>query len=724
MKRRRRTNVTSTKIRPVVPEKKPQINFHPLSAPRSGKRLSLYIIFLFVIIAGGSTYLYFLSQDLPSLTKLENIDPALATKVYSEDGELIESFHLKNRTITPFNKFPDELIQCLLATEDRRFFDHWGVNILGVFRSVYVNLTNFAIVEGSSTLTMQLARNLYLSPERTWSRKIKEVLTTIQIERTYSKKEIIEMYLNIMFFGSNAYGIQAAAKKYYSKNVEDLKLEEYAVLIGILNAPTRYNPLNNPDRAIKRCNDVLKNMVETGYLKKLQYDSLSALPLKLNPTSEDDNISPYFTEFVRQHLNSLQDSLDVNVYEDGLRVYTTLNTKIQRLMNEAIEKKIPFLQDRLRHKPEMIRLKKELSDSLSSDSLFEEMTTVQIAFVCLDPSNGHILGMVGGRDFRKYKFNRATQAPRQPGSAFKPFVYTAAIDNGYNPADEFLNQPFVEINDDGTRWTPHNYDNTVSGFMSLREALRGSKNLVSIRLIREITPRLVAEYAKRMGITTPMRPVSSLALGTSEIKPIELVAAFGVFSNNGVYVKPIAITKIEDKTGNIIFVNRSVGREVLSPETTQIMNDMLQDVVNKGTGYAARRDYKFFEPAGGKTGTTNDYTDAWFVGFTAHMAAGVWVGFDDPGLSLGSGETGAIAALPFWASFMTAVYDSLDFPTKKFAESPNVIRATICKDTRKLATSYCPETIEEMFNLKFMPTEKCEEHGGPNTVKKERRKRF
>jgi penicillin-binding protein 1A len=372
----------------------------------------------------------------------------------------------------------------------------------------------------------------------------------------------------------------------------------------------------------------------------------------------------------------------------------------------------------------MVRFKKQIVDSLGSDSLFNEMSTVQIAFVCLDPSNGHILGMVGGRDFNKYTFNRATQAPRQPGSAFKPFVYTAAIDNGYSPADEFLNQPFVEINDDGTRWTPHNYDNTVSGYMSLREGLRRSKNLVSIRLIREITPRLVAGYAKRMGISSRIRPVSSLALGTSEVKPIELVAAYGVFSNKGVHVKPLSIIRIEDKTGNVIYRNRSIGREVLSPETTQIMNNMLQDVVNRGTGYSVRRDFKFYEVAGGKTGTTNDYTDGWFVGFTSHLASGVWVGFDDPSLSLGSGEAGARTALPFWATFMKSVYDSVGFPVKKFAESPNVVKIKICKSSKKLITNYCPETIEELFNLKFVPTEACDEHEGPQSVRRERRKRF
>jgi penicillin-binding protein 1A len=571
---------------------------------------------------------------------------------------------------------------------------------------------------------MQLAKNLYFTLERIWARKIKEIMTTIQIERTYSKREIIEMYLNIMFFGSNSHGVQAASKRFFSKEVENLTIEECALLVGVLKAQTLYNPLNNPDRAIKRRNEVLKNLVEIDYISMAEYDSVAAIPLNLDPSSDNEKIAPYFTEYVRQQLNRLQDSLDVNVYEDGLRVYTTLNTKIQKYMNASIDSTMPALQSRVRRKENMATYRKELADSLGSDSLFNEITTLQIAFLCIDPSNGHILGMVGGRDFKKYKFNRATQAPRQPGSAFKPFVYTAAIDNGYSPADEFLNQPFVEINDDGTRWTPHNYDNTVSGYMSLREGLRRSKNLVSIRLIREITPRLVAGYAKRMGITTRIRPVSSLALGTSEVKPIELVSAYGIYSNNGVHVAPIAIIKIEDKTGNVIYRNRSVGREVLSPETTQIVNNMLQDVMNKGTGYGVRRDFKFYETAGGKTGTTNDYTDAWFCGFTAHLATGVWVGFDDPRLSLGSGETGARAALPLWAQFMKTVYDSLNFPVKKFAESPNVKAVQICKDTRKPITQYCPEPIEELFNLKFVPTDTCDKHEGPQSVRRERRKRF
>jgi penicillin-binding protein 1A len=332
--------------------------------------------------------------------------------------------------------------------------------------------------------------------------------------------------------------------------------------------------------------------------------------------------------------------------------------------------------------------------------------------------------MVGGRDFNKSQYNRATQAPRQPGSAFKPLVYTSAIDNGKNPIDEYLNQPYVVINDDGTRWTPHNYDNTVSGHMSLREALYRSKNLVSIRLIMEIGPRLVAEYARRMGISTRIRPVPSLALGSSEVYLLELVSAYGIFSNSGVHFKPYSIIKVEDRTGNVIYQNRSAGREVLSKETTYIMNSMMQDVIRRGTGYAIRRDYTFYKPAGGKTGTTNDYTDAWFIGFTPHIAAGVWVGFDDHQLSLGSGETGARAALPFWGQFMKMVYDSIDFPAAEFAESPNVVKIKVCKETKKLVTEYCPEPIEELFNLKYVPTEKCDVHRGRDSVIRTRRRRF
>ncbi len=722
MKRKRRSSASGDN-RSMMKNLPDRTNSFPVAS--GSNKIKIILIILTVVISIGITiFLWYISQDLPSLTKLEHIAPALASQVYSIDGQIIDNFHYKNRTIVPYHKFPDYLVQSLLATEDRRFYHHWGVDIFAGFRAFLVNLAHLRIVQGSSTLTMQLSRNLYFGLARTWTRKIKEILTAIQIERTYSKREIIEMYLNVNFFGSNAYGIQSAAQTYFSKNTEDLTVEECAVLIGLLRAQSAYNPITNPQRGLQRRNTVLYSMMAEGYLTKAEYDSIKQIPLRLKPASETKKIAPYFTEYIRVQMNQLQDSLQVNVYEDGLRIYTTLDTRIQRYMNRAVQAIMPEFQKRVRYKSSLQERLHSRSDSTITDSLFNELTTVQIAFICLDPHSGHILALIGGRDFEKSKYNRAVQAARQPGSAFKPFVYTAAIDNGYSPADEFLNQPFVLINDDGTRWTPHNYENDVSGLMTLREALAGSKNLVTIRLIQEIGPALVVDYARRMGIKTNIRPVPSLALGSSEVYLLDLVSAFSVFADNGIYFNPISIIRIEDKTGNIIYQNRSPGREVLRRETAYVMNNLLQGVVNYGTGYSLRRDYQLTIPIGGKTGTTNEYTDAWFIGFTPHISAGVWVGFDDPQLSLGRNETGSLAALPFWGQFIKTVYDSLQFPAAQFDVAPNVVHLKICKETKKLATPFCPQTIDELFIMKYAPTEECDVHTGKQSLSRERKRQF
>jgi len=713
MKRRKREATTISKVSQV--EKSFKFN------DKTDRKKYIYWIAIVIVLVALSVFLIYLAQDLPSLTKLEQIDPALATHVYSQDGEIIKSFYTKNRSITPYEKFPDHLVKALLATEDRKFFEHWGVDIQGIFRSIIIAAIKFEKVRGTSTLTMQLARNLNMGfgLERTWIRKIKEIFTSIQIERTYSKKEILEMYLNINFFGSNSFGIQSAARNFFSIDVEELTVEESALLIGVLKGPSGYNPITNPDRATIRRNVVLNSMYSVGSFSKSVYDSLKQIPLILNPSKDDHVIAPYFTEYIRLQLNQLQDSLGVNVYEDGLRVYTTLNTQIQKYMEQAVDSNIVKIENRARNQKALKKFKRQMSDSA-----FAEMTKLQIAFLCIEPENGHILAMIGGRNFNDSKWNRATQMKRQPGSAFKPFLYTAAIDNGYTPADEFYNQPVVFINPDSTRWTPKNYNEKVSGLLSIREALRFSKNLISIRLIQEIGPRIVAQYAKRMGISTPIRPVPSLALGTSEVIPLELVASYATFSNNGVYVKPVSIIRIEDKTGNAIYQHRSEHKEVLSKETAYIMTDLLQDVMQRGTGYPVRRDFKFYRPAGGKTGTTNDFTDAWFMGFTPHLVAGVWVGFDDPSQTLGNGMAGGVAALPFWGQFVKTVYDSLDFPPAEFKEAANVLKIKICKETKKLPTDYCPEKIEELFNAKFKPTKTCEIHVGPTQGSKTRRRRF
>jgi len=670
---------------------------------------------LLLLIVIMVAYFIFLISGLPSLTKLENIDPALVTRVYSENGELIHELFKFNRVYVPIEKIPDHTIAALLSTEDRRFYRHWGIDIIRIPKVVLVNMTSLSFSQGFSTITMQLARNLYFGFQKTINRKLREIITAIQIERTYSKQEILEMYLNVAYFGEGVYGIQAAAKKYFDKDASELTIEESAALIPILNLPAYYSPFNHPERAFSRRNLILRNMLTTGNLTKSEYDSLAQLPIKVKEFQQQSKIAPYFTEYVRQQLQVIGDSLGVNVYEDGLHVHTTLNTKVQMAVDSAIFLNLPELQNRVQQKLET--LKKKLN---MSDSLFAEKSIVQIAFVVLDHHNGHIMAMVGGRDFAESKFNRAVQARRQPGSAFKPFLYTAAIDNGYTTVDKFLNQPVVVNNPDGTRWDPENYDKTFGGLTTVREAVKNSINLVAVRLILEITSAAVVDYAHKMGLTTPLRPYPTLALGSSEVIPLELVSAFGIYANQGVRVEPISISRIEDRYGNVIFKTTAKRNEILSKATAYIMTNLLETAVNEGTGARLRWKYGFTNPAAGKTGTTNDFTDAWFVGFTPALTAGVWVGLDDPQISLGKGESGMIAALPFWADFIKRVYKYINIADERFQQPADVIQLQVCEESGQLAGNYCPKILNEIFNIKYHPTELCQVHRNPSVDKKKR----
>lgn len=662
---------------------------------------------------------------MPSLTQLENIDPPLVSRIYSEDGKVIHELYTHNRIYVPYDKLPEHTIHALLDTEDRDFFDHWGINLKRVPKAILVDLFTLSFRQGFSTITMQLARNLYFDFAKNVTRKFREILTAIQIERTYSKKEILEMYLNMAFFGHGTYGIQSASKKYFGKDVSELTPEESAILVAMLKGPNRYSPINYPDRVIQRRNLVLHNMLVCNNITETEYDSLKQLPITIKETGETNSAAPYFTEYVRLQLNQLQDSLKVNVYEDGLNIYTTLNSKMQGCMDSAIVKHMPELQkevrDYLRRKQKRDKTRAEEKDKEFfeiPDSLFEEKSEVQIAFVAMNHRNGHILAMVGGRDFQKTKFNRATQAKRQPGSAFKPFLYTAAIDNGYTPVDKILNQPVVINNPDGTRWDPENFSKDFGGLTTLREGLRHSLNLIAARLIIEIGPPVVVDYAHRMGINTQLRPFPTLALGSSEVIPLELVNSYGVFANQGVLVKPVSITRIEDRYGNVIYQSKTKQKEVLSRATSYILTNMLEDAINRGTGASSRWKYQFTAPAAGKTGTTDNYTDAWFIGFTPILTAGVWVGLDDPQLKLGNGQTGSHAALPFWADFMKAVYDTLNLPAQNFKQPPEVVSLQVCEESGKLATNFCPKVITEVFNIKFHPTEQCDIHTKPDMKQK------
>jgi penicillin-binding protein 1A len=679
--------------------------------------ISIFLIFLLFII--------YLIHGMPSLTQLENIDPPLVSRIYSEDGKVIHELFIHNRIYVPYDKLPEHTIDALLDTEDRDFFDHWGINIKRIPKAILVDLVTLSFRQGFSTITMQLARNLYFGFAKNVVRKFREILTAVQIERTYSKREILEMYLNMAFFGHGTYGIQSASKKYFGKDVSELTAEESAILVAMLKGPNRYSPVNHPERVIQRRNLVLHNMLVCNNITKMEYDSLKQLPITLKELGETNSAAPYFTEYVRLQLNKLQDSLNVNVYEDGLNIYTTLNSTMQACMDSAVKKHMPELQDEVRsylkrkRKRDKTRAEEKDKEFIEiPDSLFDEKSEVQIAFVAINHRNGHILAMIGGRDFQKTKFNRATQAKRQPGSAFKPFLYTAAMDNGYTPVDKILNQPVVINNPDGTRWDPENFSKDFGGLTTLREALRHSINLVAARLIIEIGPPVVVDYAHRMGISTRLRPFPTLALGSSEVIPLELVSSYGVFANQGVWVEPVSITRIEDRYGNVIYQSKTKQKEVLSRATSYILTNMLEDVINRGTGGRARWKYQFTKPAAGKTGTTDNYTDAWFIGFTPLLTAGVWVGLDDPQLKLGNGQTGSHAALPFWADFMKAVYDTLNLPAQNFKQPPEVVSLQVCEESGKIATNFCPKVITEVFNIKFHPTDQCDIHTKPDMKQK------
>ncbi|MBN2424209.1 MAG: PBP1A family penicillin-binding protein [Calditrichaceae bacterium] len=725
MKRKRRISQNSTRITKSF--RPPTSVMNPLMKKDSSgtkRMLKVLLITIFSLIISVSIFLYVLSLDLPSLNKLEQISPAMASQVYSSDGEIIYSFFRhENRRYIPFERIPEHVIDALLAVEDREFHSHWGVNLMGIVRALIIDLRYMEIRQGGSTMTMQLAKNLFLTSEQNLLRKIKEAMLAVRIESTYSKSEILSLYLNIVPFGNQAFGIQAAARRYFDKSVEELTVDEGAMLIGILKGNTWYSPIRHPERAKQRRNVVINSLVDYGKLEEENADTLRLKPLNLSLVDPHEmKIAPYFTEHVRRQLNSMQDSLGIDVYESGLRIYTTLNTDMQAHMERAVTKRISWVQERV-HRQSIFRTLKETMN----DSAFNALSTVQVAFAALNPQTGHILAMIGGRDFTDSKFNRVTQMRRQPGSAIKPFLYTAAIDNGYTPADVYPNLPTVEFNADGSRWTPKNYDGRVGGERTLRDALRNSINLIAIRLINDITPQSVIEYIRSFGITTSVRPYSSLALGGScEVIPLELISAFGAFANNGILVKPLSILRIEDKNGNVIYEPRPEGRrrEVISPVTNYIMNSMLQDVVSRGTGYPIRRDFQFFYPAGGKTGTTNDFTNAWFIGYTPDIVAGIWLGLDDFQYNLGQGMAGGVAAVPFWGEFMKAVYDSVEFSKHQFREVSNIVKLKLCSETHKIAGPFCPSTYEEVFNPRHQIKEKCDIHTGREIQNNTRRRTF
>ena len=676
---------------------------------------SILLILLLLVGVMIRTYRIY-KKDLPSLVQLHNIEPSLITKIYSADGKLIKEFYTERRILILLERMPPHLIDALLATEDRRFFKHWGVNLLALARAFWNNLWEWRWAQGASTITQQLARTLFLTPEKTIPRKIKEIMTAIKIERNYSKEEILEMYLNQCYFGKGAYGVQAAALRYFNKNVEDLSISECAVLVGIPKNPSRYSPIDHPKLAQLRRNIVLNAMRDFKRISPELADSLKKHPLEISPTLVPTGEAPYFTEMVRQYLEN-EYGEDV-LYCGGLSVYTTLNLDLQKAAEEALKTQLDMLQENMenthtrRDTNYTVVVMDSTGDEPAEKRVYKE---IQGALVAFENKTGNILALIGGKDFEQSQFNRAVQAKRQPGSGFKPFIYTAAIDNGARPIDIMYDTPFLLIGEDGQEWSPENFDLIFRGPVTLREALAKSINIISAKLIEKVTPQQTIFYASNMGIKSPLSPYPSLALGTSEVTLQEMVSAFSVFPNQGIKVEPKYILKIADRYGNILEENKtSKKEEVLSAQTAYIMATMLQSVINKGTGWGARA-RGFYRPAGGKTGTSDNCTDNWFIGFTPQITAGVWIGYDDKTV-IGENITGAHTTLPVWSDFMIKAHDTLK--VEDFDVPGGIIFKTVCLESGLLATDRCPRIIIDVFTEETVPKEYCDLHpseGLPDT---------
>lgn len=731
---------------------KNQIPSKNIQKKKKSRGLKFFILFLGIIFLTAFILLVqYIFEGLPSLDELENPKPQLASNVYSIDGELIGQFFKENRVEVSIDSIPPHVINALIATEDRKFYDHWGVDIGRFIKAMFKNIFLFKR-EGASTITQQLAKNLYelkLQNESLFDtiiRKIREWITAIQIEKTYTKREILEMYFNIQWFGHGAYGIAMASKVYFDKDVKQLSIEEGALLIALLKSWVYYDPYEKYDRAFQRRNVVLKNMVEMGYLSEEEYERLKVKPIRLSYKKIEQGIrgtiAPHFVEYIRQQMEKIAAKYGYDLYRDGLNIYTTLDSRMQRIAVHAAEVHLNEFQKQFDKSWSWSKYKGVIDDLIDKaiknrieyrtasneeerksiyyrlknnqefiDSVKNAAKQIEVGFVVMDVRTGEIRAMVGGRNQRfLYGLNHVTQIKRQPGSAFKPIVYTVAIDRGLYPAYPILNQPF---NYNG--WSPQNFDLSTGGFTTLRQGLAHSINIVAARLIIEDYAPLpdIGRIAERLGIKSKLELYPSIALGTSLVSPLELTTAYATIANHGIYNEPISILRIEDKDGMLIDKFVSESREGISEETAYIVTDMMRTAIDQGTGVAARYRYNFQRPAAGKTGTTQDYADAWFVGFTPQLVGGVWVGFDDQRISFtGEYGQGARAALPIWAIFMHDVYEQLKLPLEDFQPpaSGNVVPVKYCRESifeygnPKLYSSDCRGGVYvDIANIKNLP---------------------
>jgi penicillin-binding protein 1A len=750
----------------------------------------IVLIFFTAGVLGASAglgVLFRFAAELPPVKTLQSYNPNLVTKVYAVDDSLLAEFFVERRILLPLSQIPEDLRNAVLAVEDAGFFSHRGFDMKAIARAFVKNIKAGGIVQGGSTITQQVARAMFLSPEKKWTRKIKEAMLAYRIEQYFSKEDILGLYLNHIYLGHGSYGVQAAALTYFGKSVEELSLLECAVLAGLPKAPNSYSPLGHPDRALKRAAHVIGRMVAEGYVTAEEAESALLTPLQVTGEKKTVGLAPYFVEHVRQYLIKTY-GYD-GLYRSGLQVYTTLDPKLQAeaeasvrqglraldkrrgyrgplfklgeeqlenldeftsrheswpeslevddvtpgivlsagkksavvragpekgelsleqmrwVLGKGKEKKVRSVADFL-HRGDMVMvrlLEKGGSEGGLSIFALEQEPEVEGSLISQDVRTGAIVAMVGGYDFSRSEFNRATQSRRQPGSAFKPFVYAAAIEKGYTPASIMIDSPIVyENKEEEARlkvWKPENYEEHFFGPTRLRIALNHSRNVVTVKLLRDVGIKAVIDLSRRMGISSPLSSDLTLALGSSGLTLQELTAAFGTLANQGVRLSSFPIISVTDRGGQVLESHHPEALRVLDRETAYIITSMLQTVVTDGTGWRVKA---LGRPIAGKTGTTNDYVDAWFLGYSPEFVTGVWVGLDKKD-TLGRSETGSRAAVPIWLQFMKRALEGK--PAAVFPVPFDIVTMKIDPRTGLLAGDDLQDGLFEIFREGMEPKE-------------------
>jgi penicillin-binding protein 1A len=732
-----------------------------------------------VAAGGGSLFGYFLTFDIPEVRHLQDWKPPVVTTLYSSDGEILFRFGSQKRIVIGLDRIPQTFLDALVATEDSNFFEHVGIDPYGIARAIIMDIRQGRKAQGGSTITQQLARSLFLKPVKTIRRKLQEMVLALQIEKSFTKNEILTFYCNQVYMGHGRYGIEAASQFYFNEPARDLSLVEAALLAGMIQRPEAYSPIRSPERGRSRRNHVLDRMVKERFLDPETAEATKVEPIEVARRQENDNYAPYFIEEVRRHLDAKYG--DVALYEEGLEVHTTLDPVMQAGAARAIFEGLRTLDKRQGFRPIEMNVLEEYPDletyshpswsesptigtlrfgvatelsksaatvrlgdysaTLDAESIdwtkrrrltevfeigdvapfliqgideegktltvkLDQEPLVEGALVAIDPATGEIRALVGGYDFGRSEFDRAVQSRRQAGSAFKPFVFTAALDGGYSLADTLFDEPTVFVDPKTeNEYQPNNYYRKYYGITTLRDALEKSRNIAAVKLLNQVGYRKTIDIARKMGISSPLRPYPSMALGTMEVSLIDLTTAYSIFPNQGVRVEPHFIRHVEDREGKIREEAKPEVTEAIKADVAYVMTYLLEGVTESGTGAAAKT---LKRPMAGKTGTTDDLADAWFIGFSPSLVAGVWVGFDQK-KTLGERETGSRAALPIWIDFMRAAHEGL--PAERFQRPANVVYLPIDRKTGLRATvdSNCGNTFLEAFVEGTEPEESCSE---------------